>query len=116
MATASPTKEQTPASDAKASDAKSDTKASDAKATEKSLFTPREEGLLKTAWFCLKSGPPEIDYEKFMKLGEFQTLKTTQNTWGKIKQKLNSMAPPAAEGEEGASKLTPPVSVSTLLC
>lgn len=55
------------------------------------------------AMFCLKGGPPEIDYQKFVKAGEFNTLKTAQNTWGKIKAKLNTLAPKVEDdGEEGA--------------
>lgn len=55
----------------------------------KSVLTPREEELFKIAMLhCLKSGAPEIDYEKFMQYGNFNTMKTTQNTWGKMKAKL----------------------------
>ena len=52
---------------------------------------------------CLKSGPPEIDYQKFMQHGDFKTMKTAQNTWGKIKQKLNAAAGPKVDegGEDG---------------
>lgn len=48
--------------------------------TEKSIFTDKEERVLKVAWSCLKSGPPDVDMEKLMKAGGFNTLKTTSNT------------------------------------
>lgn len=28
--------------------------------SEKPLFTPKEEAIMKIAWRCLKSGPPEV--------------------------------------------------------
>ena len=49
-------------------------------------FTEREEKILKVAWQCLKSGPPEIDLEKLTKLGGFNT------------QKVNQCPPPSLEG------------------
>ncbi|KEQ63747.1 uncharacterized protein M437DRAFT_65071 [Aureobasidium melanogenum CBS 110374] len=52
------------------------------------VFTEKEEMVLKAAWRCLKSGPPEIDMEKLMKAAGFNTMKTTSNTWGVIKKKL----------------------------
>lgn len=64
------------------------------------VFTAKEEHLLKVAMMhCLKSGPPEIDYNAFVKYGEFKTLKTAQNTWGKIKSKLVQAAGPKTSGE-----------------
>lgn len=65
---------------------------------DKALFTDKEERVLKAAWHCLKS-PPEIDIEKLRVAAEFNTTKTTANTWGVIKKKLASLAPPAVEGE-----------------
>lgn len=65
---------------------------------DKALFTDKEERVLKAAWHCLKS-PPEIDIEKLRVAAEFNTTKTAANTWGVIKKKLASLAPPAAEGE-----------------
>jgi len=65
---------------------------------EKSFFTEKEEKVLKTAWHCLKS-PPEIDIEKLRVAAEFNTTKTASNTWGTIKKKLASLAPPPTEGE-----------------
>ncbi|KAK3117321.1 hypothetical protein LTR53_001438 [Teratosphaeriaceae sp. CCFEE 6253] len=93
-------KEPTPASDA-----------ANAKQPEKSVFTPKEEAVLKVAWSCLKSGPPEIDFEKLVKAYGFNTTKTAQNTWGSIKKKLNEMSPKVEAGEEAPktpkSKATP---------
>ncbi|KAK6005983.1 hypothetical protein QM012_006393 [Aureobasidium pullulans] len=54
------------------------------------VFTDKEEMVLKAAWRCLKSGPPEVDMEKLMKAAGFNTMKTTSNTWGVIKKKLFS--------------------------
>jgi hypothetical protein len=71
-----------------------------AAAGEKSIFTEKEEGVLKAAWFCLKT-PPEVDMEKLKVAADFNTLKTASNTWGTIKKKLATLAPPAAEGAEG---------------
>lgn len=94
-----------PATDSKQS---SPSKATTTTDTNKVLFTPKEEALLKIAMtHCLKSGPPEIDIHKFTKYGDFNTLKTAQNTWGKIKGKLVQAAGPAKmddEGEEGLGK------------
>jgi hypothetical protein len=67
--------------------------------TEKSLFTEKEERVLKAAWLCLKT-PPEIDMEKLRVAADFNTLKTASNTWGMIKKKLATLAPLAAEGAE----------------
>lgn len=91
------------------------------KLAEKSVFTEREEALLKIAWNCLKTAPEvcyahamsqevtsltetsQIDYEKFQVAGGFNTMKTTQNTWGKIKKKLVT-APDGVESPGGPSK------------
>ncbi|KAG9688171.1 hypothetical protein KCU95_g2981, partial [Aureobasidium melanogenum] len=86
------------------------------------VFTEKEEMVLKAAWRCLKSGPPEIDMEKLMKAAGFNTMKTTSNTWGVIKKKLftdvdgdslptapNTPAKPkpAAKGKKAAATPTP---------
>lgn len=64
------------------------------------VFTEKEEMVLKAAWRCLKSGPPEashqhlmflrieltkdqIDMGKLMVAAGFNTMKTTANTWGR---------------------------------
>ncbi|KAK5681303.1 hypothetical protein LTS10_007065 [Elasticomyces elasticus] len=88
------------------SPSKAATPASDAAAVEKSLFTPKEEAVLKVAWACLKSGPPEIDFEKLVKAYGFNTTKTAQNTWGVIKKKLASITP-VLEGEEPKTPVKP---------
>ncbi len=77
----------------------SEVKFSAAKSPEKPAFTDKEERVLKVAWFCLKSGPPDVDVEKLAKAGGFNTTKTASNTWGTIKKKLMAMAP--TEGDEG---------------
>jgi hypothetical protein len=76
-------------------------------AGDKSIFTNKEERVLKAAWFCLKS-PPEVDMEKLRVAADFNTPKTASNTWGLIKKKLATLAPPpaAAEGVEGDGMLT----------
>jgi hypothetical protein len=76
----------------------SPTKESSPSKADKSLFTEKEEKVLKAAWHCLKS-PPEIDIEKLRAAAEFNTTKTASNTWGVIKKKLATLAPPSAEGE-----------------
>ena len=53
---------------------------------------------------CLKSGPPEIDYEKFVKHGEFNTMKTAQNTSGRNKGKLAQTAAAANKKDSGAEE------------
>ncbi|THY70641.1 hypothetical protein D6C87_10334 [Aureobasidium pullulans] len=52
------------------------------------VFTDREEMVLKVAWRCLKSGPPEIDIEKLTKAAGFNTQKTCSNMWSGLKKKL----------------------------
>ncbi|KAK3637862.1 hypothetical protein LTR56_013465 [Elasticomyces elasticus] len=93
------------------SPSKAATPASDAAAVEKSLFTPKEEAVLKVAWACLKSGPPEIDFEKLVKAYGFNTTKTAQNTWGVIKKKLASITP-VLEGEEPKTPVKPKAKAS----
>lgn len=63
----------------------------------KPLFTQKEEQVMQVAWLCLKTGPPEIDISRLVKLGGFNTAKTASNTWGVIKRKLLAM--PEAQGE-----------------
>lgn len=62
-----------------ASDAAASTSAAKADANSKVSFglTGREEELFKIAMlYCLKSGEPVIDYDKFVEHGEFNTMKT----------------------------------------
>lgn len=82
-------------SDAKTSSAA----AADKKDTTVPTFTEKEERVMKIAWTCLKSGPPDVDIAKLTKAGGFNTSKTAANTWAVIKKKLLSMA---GDGEEGA--------------
>ncbi|KAI7532687.1 hypothetical protein KC331_g13459 [Hortaea werneckii] len=90
------TKDTTPmGSDAKTSSAA----AADKKDTAVPTFTEKEERVMKIAWTCLKSGPPDVDIAKLTKAAGFNTSKTAANTWGAIKKKLLSMA---GDGEEGA--------------
>lgn len=68
------------------------------KPTEKPTFSERETALLQVAMLSLKSGPPDIDINKFMIGGNFNTVKTAQNTWGTIKKKLAALSPPSENG------------------
>jgi hypothetical protein len=68
---------------------------------EKTIFTDKEERVLKAAWHCLKF-PPEIDIEKLRVAADFNTTKTASNTWGMIKKKLASLAPPVVEDDAEA--------------
>ncbi|KAI4843055.1 hypothetical protein E4T44_06954 [Aureobasidium sp. EXF-8845] len=71
------------------SDNESNKDESSTKADKKAVvFSEKEEMVLKVAWRCLKSGPPELDMDKLMKAAGFNTMKTTSNTWGVIKKKL----------------------------
>ncbi|KAK5167552.1 uncharacterized protein LTR77_007251 [Saxophila tyrrhenica] len=87
----------------------SDTKSASPTKTDaagtKSTLTPKEEELFKVAMlFCLKSGAPEIDIDKFITHGEFKTKKTAQNTWARIKSKMFPKKETAeGEGEDGAA-------------
>ncbi|KAI5193628.1 hypothetical protein E4T39_08864 [Aureobasidium subglaciale] len=71
-------------------------------------FTDKEELVLKAAWRCLKSGPPEVDMEKLTKAAGFNTLKTAANTWGVIKKKLfadvDGITTPSAPGSPSTPK------------
>jgi hypothetical protein len=78
----SPIKEATPASDAKSFIEKAAV-----------TFTDKEERVMKIAWSCLKSGPPEVDYEKLMKAADFKTQKVSLSLASEIKSapKLTQM-------------------------
>lgn len=69
--------------------------------TEKPTFTERELRHITAAMLSLKTGLPDIDYTKFQKNGEFNTIKTAQNTWGVLKKKIMAMNPEAAEAAAG---------------
>ena len=84
-----------------------DTTSTTVKGDEKPTFNEKETKLLAAAMLSIKSGFPDIDMAKFQQNGEFNTLKTAQNTWGKLKKKLMELAPESdsASGEgKGASK------------
>lgn len=72
------------------------------KIVEKPAFNEKETKLLTVAMLSLKSGPPEIDIQKFMTGGGFNTIKTAQNTWGVLKKKLASMSPATENGDTGS--------------
>ncbi|KAI7545248.1 hypothetical protein KC331_g6331 [Hortaea werneckii] len=92
------TKDTTPlGSDAETSSAAA--AAADKKDTTVPTFTEKEERVMKIAWTCLKSGPPDVDIAKLTKAAGFNTTKTAANTWGAIKKKLLSMG--GDGGEEG---------------
>lgn len=87
----------------------SDTKTSSAAAADKKdttvpTFTEKEDRVMKIAWTCLKSGPPDVDIAKLTKAAGFNTSKTAANTWGVIKKKLLSMGGEGGEGEETQGK------------
>ncbi|KAF1997584.1 hypothetical protein P154DRAFT_536976 [Amniculicola lignicola CBS 123094] len=66
-----------------------------APAGDKPAFTDRELELLGFAMRSLKSGPPEIDYEKLAALAGMSNPRSASNAWAKIKQKL--MADPGVD-------------------
>lgn len=98
------TKDTTPlGSDAETSSAAA--AAADKKDTTVPTFTEKEERVMKIAWTCLKSGPPDVDIAKLTKAAGFNTTKTAANTWGAIKKKLLSMGGDGGEeGVEGQGK------------
>ncbi|KAF2869461.1 hypothetical protein BDV95DRAFT_596463 [Massariosphaeria phaeospora] len=62
-------------------------------------FTARELELLGWAMQSLKSGPPEVDYEKLAKFAGMGNPRSASNAWAKIKTKLVTPAP-AGDGDE----------------
>jgi hypothetical protein len=70
--------------------------------TEKPIFSEKETKLLTVAMLSLKSGAPDLDMAKFMAGGEFNTMKTAQNTWGVLKKKLIALSPVADEAATGS--------------
>ncbi|KAI6810305.1 hypothetical protein KC327_g18040 [Hortaea werneckii] len=92
------TKDTTPmGSDAKTSSAAA---AAEKKDTTVPTFTEKEDRVMKIAWTCLKSGPPDVDIAKLTKAAGFNTTKTAANTWAVIKKKLLSMGGDGGEGGE----------------
>lgn len=68
---------------------------------DKPALNEKEMRLLAAAMMSLKTGLPDLDYEKFRVNGSFNTLKTAQNTWGVLKKKIMAMNPEAAEAAAG---------------
>ncbi|OCL14389.1 hypothetical protein AOQ84DRAFT_371328 [Glonium stellatum] len=52
------------------------------------LFTERESKILGWVMQSLKSGPPEVDYDKLAMLAGMSNPKSAANAWAKIKPKL----------------------------
>ena len=73
------------------------------------VFSAKELEVMKVAWSCLKSGPPDVDITKLTEKANFNTTKTASNVWAVIKKKLNSLNP--TEGEELPGKITVPLLV-----
>ncbi|KAF2281289.1 uncharacterized protein EI97DRAFT_429338 [Westerdykella ornata] len=65
-------------------------KASDGGATSTATFTEREMQIMSKAWFCLKSGTPEIDYDKLAEATGMTNPRSASNAWAKIKHKLHA--------------------------
>ncbi|KAI4676640.1 uncharacterized protein J4E84_009475 [Alternaria hordeiaustralica] len=59
-------------------------------------FTERELQLLGWAMQSLKSGPPEIDYEKLAAYAGMGNPRSASNAWAKIKLKLMTPSPDGA--------------------
>ncbi|KAF2261854.1 hypothetical protein CC78DRAFT_535309 [Lojkania enalia] len=64
------------------------------------VFTERELQMLGWAMQSLKSGPPEIDYEKLAGFAGMSNPRSASNAWTKIKNKLMAGGGP---GDRGAS-------------
>ncbi|KAL1603887.1 hypothetical protein SLS60_005479 [Paraconiothyrium brasiliense] len=65
------------------------------------VFTEREMQMLAWAMQSLKSGPPDVDYEKLANYAGMTNPRSAGNAWAKIRNKLNS-----ATGD-GAALTTP---------
>ncbi|KAJ4385634.1 hypothetical protein N0V93_010063 [Gnomoniopsis smithogilvyi] len=48
----------------------------------------RETEILGKAWACLKTGPPEIDYEKLAQELSMANPRSASNAWSSIKKKM----------------------------
>ncbi|KAK5135377.1 hypothetical protein LTR08_005319 [Meristemomyces frigidus] len=57
-----------------------------------SPFTAKEQKLLVSAMLCYKTGPPAIDYVKFAKAGNFDTLEAAKETWASITRTAQVLA------------------------
>ncbi|KAH9873438.1 hypothetical protein IAQ61_004061 [Plenodomus lingam] len=71
-------------------------------------FTERELMLLGWAMQSLKSGPPEIDYEKLAAFAGMSNHRSASNAWAKLKAKLitptDGTAPPATPKKANRKK------------
>ncbi|KAF2030065.1 hypothetical protein EK21DRAFT_112358 [Setomelanomma holmii] len=71
-------------------------------------FTERELQMLGWAMHSLKTGPPEIDYEKLASFAGMSNPRSASNAWAKIKNKLMTPAPdgtvPATPKKAGGRK------------
>ncbi|PSR82904.1 hypothetical protein BD289DRAFT_501498 [Coniella lustricola] len=69
------------------------------KATNGALaLSVREAEILTKAWMCLKSGPPEIDYEKLAGECGMTNPRSAGNAWSAIKKKMGWGAAAATPG------------------
>ncbi|KAH6638323.1 hypothetical protein C7974DRAFT_471038 [Boeremia exigua] len=77
-------------------------------ATEAPKFTERELQILGWAMQSLKSGPPEIDYEKLAAFASMTNPRSASNAWAAIKKKLTTSAdgavPPTPKKAGGRKK------------
>ncbi|KAF2730152.1 hypothetical protein EJ04DRAFT_403127, partial [Polyplosphaeria fusca] len=74
-------------------------------------FTERELQMLCWAIQSLKSGPPEIDYEKLAKFAGMSNPRSASNAWAKIKNKL--VVDNGETSEKAATKATPKKKAAT---
>ncbi|ORY19443.1 hypothetical protein BCR34DRAFT_582166 [Clohesyomyces aquaticus] len=66
----------------------SDSNSQGATPTASSQFTERELQILSWAMQSLKSGPPEVDYEKLAVFAGMSNPRSASNAWAKIRTKL----------------------------
>ncbi|KAH5192524.1 hypothetical protein HBH68_146500 [Parastagonospora nodorum] len=81
-------------------------------ASSTSAFTDRELQMLGWAMQSLKTGPPEIDYEKLAGFAGMFNPRSASNAWAKIKGKLlvnpdGAVASPAPKKTGGRKKAAP---------
>ncbi|KAL5387508.1 hypothetical protein PMIN06_002153 [Paraphaeosphaeria minitans] len=67
-------------------------------------FTEREMQMLAWAMQSLKSGPPDVDYEKLAQYAGMTNPRSAGNSWAKIRNKLNAAT---AEGGVATPKKSP---------
>ncbi|KAF2187697.1 hypothetical protein K469DRAFT_628588, partial [Zopfia rhizophila CBS 207.26] len=78
---------------------------SGAAATTTSQFTERELQLLGWAMQSLKSGPPDVDYNKLAEFAGMSNPRSAANAWAKIRTKL--MAGDGIGAKASPTKSTP---------